>query len=155
MPDGIVLTADAYKRFGARRTLDGPGAPESETSAAFLADQRHLLAEIAETLGDTPLAVRSSGVSEDLPDASFAGQYETVLRVKGLDELEEAVRRCWASAASTHATAYRDTHGLGAAPMAVLVQRMVNAEVAGVAFSANPLTGHRGEVIINAVRPTG
>jgi len=155
VPDGIVLTTDVYARVFPGQPADPSGPQGAEGSSPSPPELRHLLAEVVETLGDTPLAVRSSGVAEDLPDVSFAGQYETVLNVNGLDELEDAVRRCWASAASTHATSYRDAHGLRAASMAVLVQRMVDAEAAGVAFSANPVTGHRQEVVINAVQGLG
>jgi pyruvate,water dikinase len=94
------------------------------------------------------VAVRSSGVAEDLADASFAGQYETVLAVRGADAVLDAARRCVASASHERAAAYGGEH----APMAVLVQCMVPATAAGVAFSANPLTGERGEVRISATR---
>jgi len=151
VPDGVVLTTDAYMRFSSKNTPEGLDVPEAKTSPKL----RNLLAGVVETLGDTPLAVRSSGVAEDLPDASFAGQYETVLDLRGLEEVEEAVVRVWGSAVSTHADAYRETHELSASPMAVLIQKMVAAEAAGVAFSANPVTGDRHEVLINAIRGLG
>jgi phosphohistidine swiveling domain-containing protein len=112
-------------------------------------------------------AVRSSASAEDLAGASFAGQYETVLDAD-LDELPDAVRRVVDSAASARVSAYRRAHpeaGTTAAPaggpsgsgagMAVLVQVMVAADAAGVAFTANPLTGDRDEVVITAVRGLG
>ena len=105
-------------------------------------------------------AVRSSATAEDLAGASFAGQYETVLDVGG-DELPEAVRHVVDSAASARVSAYRQAHPEAAAAdpsgsgMAVLVQVMVAADAAGVAFTANPLTGDRGEVVITAVRGLG
>jgi rifampicin phosphotransferase len=112
-------------------------------------------------------AVRSSAAAEDLAGASFAGQYETVLDVR-LEELPQAVRRVFDSAASARVAAYRQAHpqaGATAAPavepsgpaagMAVLVQVMVAADAAGVAFTANPLTGDRDEVVISAVRGLG
>jgi pyruvate,water dikinase len=107
-------------------------------------------------------AVRSSAAAEDLAGASFAGQYETVLDV-GLDELPDAVRRVVDSAASARVSAYRQAHpqaapanssGAGGG-MAVLVQVMVPADAAGVAFTANPLTGDRDEVVISAVPGLG
>jgi pyruvate,water dikinase len=107
-------------------------------------------------------AVRSSATAEDLAGASYAGQYETVLDV-GLDELADAVRRVLDSAASVRVAAYRQAHpqanaadpsGSGAG-MAVLVQVMVPADAAGVAFTANPLTGDRDEVVITAVPGLG
>jgi rifampicin phosphotransferase len=99
-------------------------------------------------LGDGPVAVRSSGVAEDLADASFAGQYETVLDVRGADAVLDAAQRCVASASHERVSAY----GGESAAMAVLVQRMVPATAAGVAFSANPLNGDRSEVRISATR---
>ena len=102
-------------------------------------------------LGDGPVAVRSSGVSEDLPDASFAGQYETVLHVRGADAVLEAAATCVTSATAGRVAMY----GVAAGSMAVLVQRMVDADAAGVAFSANPLTGNRDEVRVSATRGLG
>jgi pyruvate,water dikinase len=102
-------------------------------------------------LGDGPVAVRSSGVAEDLPDASFAGQYDTELNVRGVDAVLEAAAACVASATDGRVALY----GQAARPMAVLVQRMVDADAAGVAFSANPLTGNRDEVRVSATRGLG
>jgi pyruvate,water dikinase len=109
--------------------------------------------------------VRSSAAAEDLAGASYAGQYETVLDVR-LDELPDAVRRVFDSATWARVAAYRQAHpqaGATAAPapdpsgsgMAVLVQVMVAANAAGVAFTANPLTGARDQVVISAVRGLG
>jgi pyruvate,water dikinase len=101
------------------------------------------------------LAVRSSGVAEDLPDTSYAGQYETVLNVPPAD-LASAVRRCWASAFSDRVKAYGRTHSSGErVALAVLIQPMVQAEAAGVAFSADPVTGDRKTAVIDAVRGLG
>ena len=119
---------------------------------------------VAAELGgpDQRFAVRSSASAEDLAGASFAGQYDTVLDV-GLDELPDAVRQVLDSAASARVAAYRQAHpqpasadppGSGAG-MAVLVQVMVPADAAGVAFTANPLTGDRDEVVITAVPGLG
>ena len=102
-------------------------------------------------LGDGPVAVRSSGLAEDLPDASFAGQYDTWLNVRGADAVLAAVAACVAAARSARVEAYRHSFQ----PMAVLVQRMIDANVAGVAFSANPLTGNRDEVRVSATRGLG
>jgi pyruvate,water dikinase len=124
---------------------------------------RACLLRAAEKLADRQgqrFAVRSSAAAEDLAGASFAGQYETVLDV-GLDELPRAVRHVVDSAASARVSAYRRAHPQAAAAdssgsgMAVLVQVMVAAEAAGVAFTANPLTGDRDEVVISAVRGLG
>jgi phosphohistidine swiveling domain-containing protein len=142
VPPGVVVTAaavdwdQAYARL--RSAAAGLGGPEQR------------------------FAVRSSAAAEDLAGASFAGQYETVLDV-GLDELPDAVRQVVDSAASARVAAYRQAHpqpapadppGSGGG-MAVLIQVMVPADAAGVAFTANPLTGARDEVVISAVRGLG
>jgi rifampicin phosphotransferase len=119
-------------------------------------------AELTERQGQR-FAVRSSATAEDLAGASFAGQYETVLDV-GPDQLPEAVRQVMDSAASARVAAYRQAHPQAPAAaalepsgsqMAVLVQVMVPADAAGVAFTANPLTGAREEVVVSAVRGLG
>jgi pyruvate,water dikinase len=98
------------------------------------------------------VAVRSSGVGEDAARASFAGQHDTFLFVRGEDSLLDAVRRCWASAFGARALAYRALNGLDPleAEIAVIVQRMVMGDVSGVLFTANPLDGRRDEIVINA-----
>jgi phosphoenolpyruvate synthase/pyruvate phosphate dikinase len=112
---------------------------------------RAAVAEALARLGDGSVAVRSSGLAEDLPNASFAGQYNTLLDVRGLDAVLAAVDACVASARDGRVEAY----GHATRPMAVLVQRMVAADVAGVAFSANPVTGNRAEVRVSATRGLG
>jgi pyruvate,water dikinase len=104
-------------------------------------------------LGSPTVAVRSSATAEDLPDASFAGQMESYLNVRGADELLAAVRRCWASLWTPRALSYRARQGVAhsAVRLAVVVQQLVEAEVAGVLFTANPVTGHRGQMVIDAV----
>jgi len=126
IPDGFVIPA-------------GLRASPDEVAAALA------------RLGDGPVAVRSSGLAEDLPDASFAGQYDTLLNVRGVDAVLEAAASCVASAADGRVT----TYGQAVRPMAVLVQRMIDADVAGVAFTANPLTGNRDEVRVSATRGLG
>ena len=97
-------------------------------------------------------AVRSSAVDEDGATASFAGQHETYLNVVGAEAILQSVIRCWESARSEHAVYYRRQQGLSVElpQIAVLVQQLVPAEVAAVVFSANPVTGNRDEVMINA-----
>src|SRR6266498_4991142 len=92
------------------------------------------LASTARRMGGSRFAVRSSGAAEDLPNASYAGLYETYLNVPSTG-LGDAVRRCFAAAVSERVTAYHDRHGGGAAAMAVLVQAMVDPRCAGVAFT--------------------
>jgi rifampicin phosphotransferase len=104
---------------------------------------------------DGPFAVRSSGTVEDLAGASFAGQYETVLDVSRQD-LPEVVLRVFASAGADRVAAYRSAMAADAAEpaagMAVLVQSMVAADAAGVAFTADPVTGDRGVAVVTAMR---
>ncbi len=112
--------------------------------------------EALAVLGDGPVAVRSSALAEDLDDASFAGQYETVLGASGATAVLDAVRRVRDTAYDERVLAYRRAHGPeGAGGIAVLVQRMVPSEISGVAFTANPLTGVREEVVVTAARGLG
>jgi phosphoenolpyruvate synthase/pyruvate phosphate dikinase len=103
-------------------------------------------------LPDFVAAVRSSAVDEDGITASFAGQHETYLNIVGAEAIIQAVIRCWESARSEHALHYRRQQGLSVErpQIAVLVQQLVVADVAAVVFSANPITGNRDEVMINA-----
>jgi phosphoenolpyruvate synthase/pyruvate phosphate dikinase len=97
-------------------------------------------------------AVRSSAVDEDGTGASFAGQYETYLNITGVQEIFLTVLRCWESAYAWRAMEYRRQHGLSTehVQMGILVHQLVAADVAALAFSANPVTGSREEVLINA-----
>jgi pyruvate,water dikinase len=101
---------------------------------------------------DLPVAVRSSATAEDLPDASFAGQQDTYLWVVGTEAVQQRVRDCWASLYTARAIGYRADRGLAQADvqMAVGVQKMVNARVAGVAMTLDPLNGDRSRIAIDA-----
>ena len=104
-------------------------------------------------MGDNmPVAVRSSATAEDLPDASFAGQQDTYLWVRGADQVVEKVRDCWASLYTTRAVAYREKNRIPHADvlMSVGVQKMVNARAAGVAMSLDPVNGDRTKIVIDA-----
>jgi phosphoenolpyruvate synthase/pyruvate phosphate dikinase len=116
-----------------------------------LASAYRRLAELTDE-PEPRVAVRSSAADEDGSDASFAGQHDTYLNIAGHDAVMEAVARCWASAHTERAYEYRRQHGLprDQIRLAVLVQRLIPADVAAVVFSANPVTGNRGEVLINA-----
>ncbi|WP_086663254.1 PEP/pyruvate-binding domain-containing protein [Lentzea kentuckyensis] len=129
VPAGFHLTTRAYRE----RSMEG-------------------VLEAFRALGG-PVAVRSSATAEDLPDLSFAGQHDTVLDV-GESGLFDAVLQCWDSLRSERAVAYRARNGIESAEMAVVVQRMVPADVSGVLFTADPVTG-RPEPVINAVRGLG
>lgn len=104
---------------------------------------------------DTSFAVRSSARGEDSADNSFAGLYTTVLDVVGIDALLAAIGTCWSSFHDQHAKSYRDTRGSDAGAMGVVIQVLVHAEWAGVAFGANPVNASLAETVINAVRGMG
>ncbi|MFD7660153.1 PEP/pyruvate-binding domain-containing protein [Actinosynnema sp. NPDC059797] len=159
VPAGFHLTTHAYRRFTA--DLDLPGLlrhedPAGAIAAAFAGHE--VPADVADAvraaLPPGPLAVRSSATAEDLPDLSFAGQHDTFLDVAGEDVLD-AVRRCWASLWTARAIEYRARNGVTDAALAVVVQRMVPAEVSGVLFTANPVTGSRAETVVNAAPGLG
>ncbi|QKW31959.1 pyruvate, water dikinase [Nocardiopsis flavescens] len=136
VPGGFCVTTEAHR--------DGT-VPADEVAAAY------------EALGGGPVAVRSSATAEDLPDASFAGQQDTYLDVEGADDLVTAVRHCWDSLWTDRAVAYRRDRDIDDASvhMAVVVQRMVRPRAAGVLFTANPVTGTRGETVVDAVPGLG
>ena len=121
---------------------------------ALAAEVRDAYAALAARVGeaDPAVAVRSSALDEDGTAASFAGQHATELNLRGIDAVLAAIVRCCASARSAAALAYRAAHRLDADAIrvAVLVQHLVPADAAGVAFSANPISGDRAEVVINA-----
>ncbi|MEU5789642.1 PEP/pyruvate-binding domain-containing protein [Micromonospora purpureochromogenes] len=136
VPEGFCVTSEAH-RLGV--------IPQAEIVAAY------------ERLGAGPVAVRSSATAEDLPEASFAGQQDTVLNVTGIPDLIAAIRKCWESLHTVRATAYRDARQIDhqAVRMAVVVQRMVAPSVAGVLFTANPVTGRRDEMAVDAAPGLG
>lgn len=144
IPPGFCLTVAAYHM---RDTSDRVGA-ELRTSIADAYD------ELAERCGiATPaVAVRSSAIGEDGPIASFAGQHETFLNVRGVEDICHAVERCWASGRTEQVLAYRRRHDLPVAQIhiAVLVQLLVPADASAVLFSANPVTGQRDELVLTA-----
>ncbi|MCC6337562.1 MAG: hypothetical protein IT380_26645 [Myxococcales bacterium] len=130
--------AGATKDDEARWLLEGP-LPEGVTTAIDAARRR---------LGELPLAVRSSALGEDGGDSSFAGAHETVLDVRGAEAVLAAVRTCWASAFSERALSYRRERAAGQAPaMAVVLQRFVEPDFAGVAFTVDPVSGEAGPVV--------
>lgn len=104
------------------------------------------------SLPELVVAVRSSAVDEDGAAASFAGQHETYLNIVGANTIIQAVTRCWESARSERALEYRRKQGLSVErlQLAVFVQQLVASDVSAVVFSANPITGSRDEIMINA-----
>ncbi len=115
------------------------------------------IAEAYAALGDDPpVAVRSSACAEDSDTASYAGQQETYLHVRGADAVRDRVRDCWASFFSERAIFYRQKKGsLDDLGMAVVVQRMVRSDVAGVLFTCDPVRGRRDRMVVEAVLGLG
>jgi phosphohistidine swiveling domain-containing protein len=159
VPDGFVITTDAYVAAASAGEVD----PKDAAGARARLTETAMPAEIAAAVRDSyralggRVAVRSSATAEDLPEASFAGQQDTILDVEGEDALLDAVRRCWASLWNERAVSYRATHAVDerALRLAVVVQRMVPATIAGVLFTADPITGRRRRAAIDAVRGLG
>ncbi|MDP9280955.1 MAG: PEP-utilizing enzyme [Chloroflexota bacterium] len=159
VPDGFVITTDAYLAAATAAGVD----PKDPGGARAKLIETAIPAEIAAAVRDAyrglggRVAVRSSATAEDLPEASFAGQQDTILDVEGEDALLDAVRRCWASLWNDRAVSYRATHAVDerALRLAVVVQRMVPATIAGVLFTADPITGRRRRAAIDAVRGLG
>ena len=165
VPDGFVVTTAAYDGFVAHnrlgetitRALREPQDNGATIRAAFERApippeiERNILAAYREH-GEGPVAVRSSATAEDLPEAAFAGQQDTFLNISDEQALLDSVRRCWASLWTDRAIAYRERQRIDqrTVKLAIVVQRMVFAEIAGVLFTANPVTGARDEVVIDA-----
>lgn len=143
VPLGFCLTTEA---FGKSSGEELPPALYGELAAAY-----RNLADLC-GMAEPDVAVRSSALDEDGAAASFAGQYESYLNVAGVEAVAGAVVRCWASARTERAVEYRRRKGLtlAGAQLAVLVQRLVSADVSVVVFSVNPVTGCREEILINA-----
>jgi len=101
---------------------------------------------------DGEIAVRSSATAEDLPEASFAGQQDTYLHIRGYEELLNHIRKCWASLWTGRAIYYREKQNFDhfEVALSVVVQKMVNSEKSGVMFTANPITNNPGQIMINA-----
>ena len=108
-------------------------------------------------LKDVFVAVRSSATAEDLPDASFAGQQETFLNVRGVDELLENIVKCWSSLFTPRAIFYRNEKGFAHEKVfiSVGVQKMVNSRAAGVIFTLNPVTGDTRHIVIEGTHGLG
>ena len=178
VPDGFIIPTAVYRQYADQNQLDGQAnaaleqtdlrAPESleaasnQIRAAFSKGQvspefSKALEEGWQILGEKPVAVRSSATAEDLPDMSFAGQQDTFLNVIGTDALIEAVVKCWSSLWTARAIGYRTRNQIdqGDVALSVIVQIMVQSKVSGVLFTANPLTGLRREVVIDAAYGLG
>ena len=171
VPGGFVVLTEAYRTFLAANDRDGQLRSRLEQAAVDGTDGRLAnevrdlflngvmpqelkdgILEAYERLGRPVTAVRSSANAEDLPGASFAGQYCSFLNVRGEVELLKAVRQCWASLWNERAVTYRQKHGIGNRGLAhgVLVQELIPAEISGILFTANPVNGRRDQLLLNA-----
>ncbi len=179
VPPGFVLTTDAYRTVLAGHGLDGvirarlrrvdvgDLAVLNEISADLRAriEAVQFPREIEEAIrgaydelgakagqADVPVAVRSSATAEDFPDASFAGQYDTFLWVRGAKAVLRSVARCWASLFTARAFSYNSEQGFphDRVAMAVAIQRMARARTAGIACTLNPTNGDRSTIAIDA-----
>jgi len=127
-------------------------------AGASLADSlREQISTAYHKLGVNVVAVRSSATAEDLPGHSFAGQYETILGVRSLEECFDAIKRCWASLWTERAYEYRRRNGIDyrQVEMAVIVQQQIEPDAAGVAFSLDPVKGSRSRIVIESCRGLG
>ncbi len=168
VPDGFVVTAQAYEKFiESRKDKIFSVLKELNTEDSSELDKKS--EEIRNIIlnKDVPddvindikseykkindfVAVRSSATAEDLPEASFAGQQDTYLNIKGEDEVVESVRKCWASLFTARAIYYRETNKFKHEDVliAVVVQKMVNSQKAGVLFTVNPVNKNKNEIIV-------
>lgn len=174
VPPGFHITTTAYRRFVEENGLQdqilaavssvSPDQPsqleEASGKITSLFARSEMPRDIAEAISlayadlgpDQPVAVRSSATAEDLPEMSFAGQQETYLNMRGEAMVLDAVKRCWASLWTARAIGYRAIHTIAPqdVSLAVVVQELVPADAAGIMFTANPMTGVREQVMINA-----
>jgi pyruvate,water dikinase len=158
VPEGFVVPADVLATVVDTEALRA-ALPDHETAQAIVATAEvpEAVAEAYAALGDDPpVAVRSSACAEDSDTASYAGQQETYLYVRGAEAVRDRVRDCWASFFSERAIFYRQKKGsLDDLGMAVVVQRMVHADVAGVLFTCDPVRGRRDRMVVEAVLGLG
>ncbi len=181
VPPGFVITIDAFEEFleGAKKrgkkaqisriisSVDPKNTEELEKVSALareivestpvpekiVEEIKIAYRELCSSVGsEVPVAVRSSATAEDVPDASFAGQQETYLWVKGEDDLIRYVLKCWSSLYTPRAIAYRATKGFDhyEVSIAVVVQKMVNSRSSGVMFTLNPTNGDESQVVIES-----
>ena len=173
VPSGFVVTADEYKEFLRINGLEEifekelTEAGKDETRLLKAAEKfralikkgklsEHLIDEVKtayKNLGENiRVAVRSSATAEDLPDASFAGQQETYLNVRGTDEVVNKIIDCYASLWGNRAVSYRANQGYNqlSVAIAVVIQTMVESEKAGVLFTVNPINNNADEIQINS-----
>lgn len=158
VPDGFCITAYAYDEYIKRNNLQQLDSNDkelySQIAIGSLWDelQDEIIKCYTELGKNVRVAVRSSATAEDLPEASFAGQQETYLNVVGIEQLFKAVKKCFASLFSTRAIAYRKQADFDdvKVSLAVVVQEMVESEISGVLFTADPISQEKGRMMLNA-----
>ncbi len=150
---GVKAARLATSRRHGMRVPEGWVLSTSMCGAEFAAAREEAVNTLVACLGDVPVAVRSSAVAEDAVDASYAGMYLSLLNVGGLAAIRVAVEQVIESAGSQRVRAYDGSAADGA--IAVLIQTMVIADAAGVAFSADPLSGERNAALVLAVAGLG
>ncbi len=166
VPEGFCITTAAWDLF-MRAIPEEPDFEGDEDHIRELSSRyRHILREapfpvevsqaLEAVLQETGLndyyAVRSSATAEDLPGFSFAGQQDTYLNIKGRDALEKNIQKCWASLFTERAVMYRHKNGFSqkSVKLAVVVQRMIASDASGILFTADPLSGSRNIITIDA-----
>jgi pyruvate,water dikinase len=178
VPDGFILTTDAYKSYidttglGDRilthiKGINANNPSQLEDTSAEIRSwfrpssiPEHIINQIGGAyaeLGEIAVAVRSSATAEDLPELSFAGQQDTFLNIVEVDFLLQAVTDCWSSLWTARAISYRIRNNIphDEIYLAVIVQKMVPSESSGIMFTVNPLTGSRKEIVIDATLGLG
>ncbi len=160
VPKGFVITTNLYHQFLKDNHLDDIVINEQMDAAdfrekiyqgEFSTNIKNAIRDAYQNLGDAAVAIRSSATAEDLEEASFAGQQETYLNIKGMDEVLEKVKACFASLWSDRAVSYRIHNRYHQkVSIAVVIQEMVESEKSGVLFTINPLTKSENEMQINS-----
>jgi rifampicin phosphotransferase len=173
VPEGFVVLVEAYRKFVEENKLEkeivnllsiaANGQSENLKDAAervkgmfakgkIPADILKEIDDLYAGTGKPPVAVRSSATAEDLPGASFAGQYSTFLNVKGKEELQEAIKKCWASLWNERALSYRAKQNIVSKNLAhgVVVQKLITSEKSGILFTANPVNGRRDQLSLSS-----
>jgi phosphohistidine swiveling domain-containing protein len=173
VPKGFVVTTEAYSEFLRMNELgrianeqlrdididDADNLVKTATAIREIIERAPLPEEMVSAieiayagLNSVPVAIRSSATAEDLPDASFAGQYDTSLFIEGIDNVLQHIKRCFSSMWTDRAIVYRKQNNIPdeQVQLAVVIQEMVDARSAGVLFTNNPLSGTQDEIIIES-----
>jgi len=178
VPEGFCITSAGYSehlsqagvRARVETALGRLDSSEAREKAGILSDIRQAITEAAiadslqqevedayKSLGAERVAVRSSATAEDLPEHSFAGLYDSFLNITNFADAVEAVKKCWASLWTERAYEYREQNGFEhlSVKMAVVIQRLIDADASGVIFTADPVYGYRSRIILEACAGPG